>query len=402
MSYQDKTIEKLKKELQELQQEHNLLKASFEKNINERKLAQNKFRMLFEQSPIGMALVNHETGDFLEVNNSILKATGYTKEEFLNLSYWDITPREYEAQEIQQLQELNKTGRFGPNQKEYIRKDGTRYPLSISGALYVDINGKKVVWGIIEDITERKQAELIINQQNAELKKLNIDKDRFITIIAHDLKSPFQSILGFLDLLTENIRKYDIDQIEKFLNLVKDSAQNTYTLLDDILNWVKASSNNVSYGPEKFNFSTIYNEIIGSLKQNAQAKNITINNLSDSDISVFADKNMLKTVLRNIISNSIKFTNYQGSIKVSVEENPKEKIFTISDNGVGIEPEILNKLFDISNTISTLGTTNEKGTGLGLIICKEFIERHGGKIWAKSKLGKGSDFIFTLPLNKTN
>lgn len=399
MNHQDKTKGELINELQELQYENDLLKVSFEKNTNERNLAQNKFQMLFEQSPIGMALVNHETGAFIEVNNSVLKATGYLKEEFVNLSYWDITPREYEEQEIKQLQVLNETGYFGPNYKEYIRKDGTRYPLSISGALFTDSYGKKVVWGIIEDVSERKQAELIIKEQNDELIRLNKDKDRFITIIAHDLKSPFNGILGLLDVLTENIRNYDIEKISELLNLIKSSSQNTFALLEDILIWVKANSNKINFEPEILNLPTLYHEVIENLKQNATAKSITINNLFTDDSTVFADKNMLKMVLRNIISNAVKFTRKQGCINVSVEKNQAEIIITVSDNGVGIEPERLNNLFDISNTISTVGTANEKGTGLGLVICKEFIEKHGGKIWAESELGKGSDFKFTLPLN---
>lgn len=121
--------------------------------------SEEKFRLLFEHSPVGMAMVDHATGDFLEVNQSVLQSSGYTREEFLNLSYWDITPKEYEAQEIAQIEDLNRCGHFGPNEKEYFRKDGTRYPVKISGFILTDVDGRKVVWGILEDITERKRAE---------------------------------------------------------------------------------------------------------------------------------------------------------------------------------------------------------------------------------------------------
>ena len=164
MNVQDKTKEELLQELRELEQENMLLKSTFEQNITERRLAQDKFRMLFEQSPVGMALIIHETGDFLEVNNSILESTGYTREEFLRLSFWHLTPPEYEEQEAIQFQTLNETGRFGPNFKEYIRMDGSRYPLSISGALFIDTDGRKVVWGIIEDLSDRRAKELIIKK----------------------------------------------------------------------------------------------------------------------------------------------------------------------------------------------------------------------------------------------
>jgi len=121
--------------------------------------SEEKFRLLFELSPVGMAMVDHETGEFLEVNDSVLKSTGYTKEEFLNLSYWDITPKKYEKQELAQIKELNETGRFGPNEKEYIRKDGSRFPIKISGFSLIDVDGRKVVWGIIEDISQAKAHE---------------------------------------------------------------------------------------------------------------------------------------------------------------------------------------------------------------------------------------------------
>lgn len=157
MNYNTFTKEELITELSALKNENERLKESFEQKINERDWAHRKFRMLFERSPIGMALVDHKSGEFLEVNDAVLKSSGYTRDEFMNLSYWDITPIEYEAQEKAQIETLNKTGSFGPNTKEYIRKDGTRYPISISGALFTEINGEKVVWGIIEDITERKK-----------------------------------------------------------------------------------------------------------------------------------------------------------------------------------------------------------------------------------------------------
>jgi len=259
-------------------------------------------------------------------------------------------------------------------------------------------NGKLVRLEIATDITERKQAEFIINQQNFELKKLNADKDRFITILGHDLKSPFNSILGFLDLLTKNIRKYDIDKIEKFVNMINNSAKNTFGLLEDILLWVRANSGKIPYEPQKLNFATICNEVIENLKLTANTKDITIKQFATEEINIIADKNMLNTVLRNLVSNSIKFTNKNGRIDIYAEKNHSKVTISVSDNGVGIEPDTLNKLFEISQKISTDGTENEKGTGLGLLLCKEFVEKHGGKIWVESELGKGSDFQFTMPL----
>jgi len=245
---------------------------------------------------------------------------------------------------------------------------------------------------VFRDTTEIKEYE-------KQLLQLNADKDSFIKILAHDLKSPFNSIIGFLDLLTKNIRKYDIDKIEKQINIVNNSAKNTFNLLEDILLWIRANSGKIPFEPQKLNFATICNEVIENLKLTANTKDITIKQFATDEIYIFADINMLNTVLRNIVSNSIKFTNKGGRIDIYAEKNHLNGIITISDNGVGIEPDKINKLFDISQINSRNGTENEKGTGLGLLLCKEFVEKHSGKIWVESELGKGSDFKFTMPLS---
>ncbi|HCY00410.1 MAG TPA: hypothetical protein DG754_09755 [Bacteroidales bacterium] len=276
MNDQDKTKEELIQELKRLEQENNLLKLTFEQNITERRLAQDKFRMLFEQSPVGMALIIHETGDFLEVNNSILQSTGYTKEEFLNLSFWDITPQEYEEQEDIQFQTLNETGRFGPNFKEYIRKDGSRYPLSISGFLFVDTDGRKVVWGIIEDLSERSERELIIKKQNKELQKLNATKDKIFSIIAHDLKSPFTAIIGFSDLLLGQIKNKDIEGIDEYAQIINQSSNKALDLLMNLMEWSQLQTGRMKFKPEYFEINTIVNEAILLMTVNAEQKAINI------------------------------------------------------------------------------------------------------------------------------
>jgi len=236
-----------------------------------------------------------------------------------------------------------------------------------------------------------------IGKQNNELKTLNADKDRFISILAHDLKSPFNSILGFLSLLTKNIRKYDIDKIEKQLNFVNKSAQNTFNLLEDILMWVRANSAKIPFEPQKMDFGTICTEVIESLQLTANNKSISVYNRVPDNMSIFADRNMLTTVLRNLASNAIKFTDKGGKIEIYAKQEDTHIIISVSDNGVGIKPTTITKLFDITQKVSTEGTANESGTGLGLLLCKEFVEKNGGEIWVESEVGKGSDFKFSLP-----
>ena len=247
------------------------------------------------------------------------------------------------------------------------------------------------------DITERKQAQDKLIENEAILEKLNIDKDLFISVLAHDLKSPFHSMLGFLELLSKNVYSYEIEKIESQVNIIYQSAQKVNNLLDSILIWAKSQSGKFLFEPKELNFRTICAEIIEILKQFANTKSITINYLAPENLIIFADANMLKTVLRNLISNAIKFTNDGGRIDISAELTDVNIIVSISDNGIGLEPEILDKLFKVSHMQTTKGTANESGSGLGLLYCKDFIEKHGGTIWVESKKGKGSTFKFTLP-----
>lgn len=394
-----KTRDELLEELRRLRQENIQLKSLYEIHDNEKVLAQNKFRMLFEQSPVGMALVLHETGEFLEVNYSVLESTGYTKEEFLNLSYWDLTPREYEQQEIDQLETLNRTGYFGPNFKEYIRKDGSRYPLSISGALFTDVDGRKVVWGVIEDLSNRREQELIIKNQNEELLRLNAAKDKFFSIIAHDLKNPFSAIIGSSDLLLSRTERNDIQEVDRYAKIINQSSKKALDLLLNLMDWSQIQTGRMKFEPEYFDIHILVEEAFELLGCNAEEKLILIrNNISEKTI-VHADKIMISIVLRNLISNALKYTNTNGLVTISSELKAKELHVSVIDNGVGIAKELMDKLFQIDGVISTPGTQKEKGTGLGLILCREYLEKNKGKIWVQSEVNEGTTFYFSLPLN---
>ena len=177
------------------------------------------------------------------------------------------------------------------------------------------------------------------------------------------------------------------------------SAQNTFILLEDILLWTRSQSGNLPFEPSELDFKICCYEAIEILKINANNKNITINYVETEKNVVYADINLLNTILRNLISNAIKFTNIGGNVNIYAKQNSASIIITVSDNGIGISPKILAKLFDATQIVTTMGTDNEKGTGLGILLCKEFVEKHGGKIWVESEVGKGSEFKFTLPLN---
>lgn len=257
-----------------------------------------------------------------------------------------------------------------------------------------------MVWGIIEDITERKQAELTINQKNAELIKSNADKNRFYHILAHDLRSPFNVLLGISDFLIKSTDGFNKEEIAEYLKILNQTAHNTYNLLDDLLIWAKSHSGILSFQPNIFNFSDICRDLLEFNREIANRKNITINCLVKDKVEVFTDKSMIKTIMRNLISNAIKYTNTDGEINISAHQHSDYTLISVLDNGVGIAKEIIPTLFDISNKISTEGTKGESGTGFGLVLCKDFVDKHGGKIWVESEVGKGSEFKFTLPFVK--
>jgi PAS domain S-box-containing protein len=266
------------------------------------------------------------------------------------------------------------------------------------------INDKNEFYGIIGimlDITKRKAAEQSLKESETQFRDLNATKDKLFSIIAHDLRSPFNGILGLSELLIDNHKKNETATSENYLRLLNSSTKETLVLLDNLLNWAKSQTGQIDFKPKEISLPSLIRKTIALSNANAKLKDISVIQNQSVEIKVYADENMLMTVLRNLISNAIKFTNPGGIINISaiLEQNQVE--ISISDNGVGINNETLQKLFDVSTNATSPGTKNEKGSGLGLVLCKEFVERHGGKISVTSEVGKGSNFKFTLPLEKS-
>ncbi len=235
-----------------------------------------------------------------------------------------------------------------------------------------------------------------------ELKISNNTKDKFFSIIAHDLKSPFNAIINFSELLSKNFDKIDVQKQIKYVNIIKESSQNTFKLLENLLLWSRSQQGVIKFSPEKIDLKVLLFETMFNIQEQANKKNILVSDMIPENKIIFADNNMLSTVFRNLITNAIKFTPKSGKITISAKEvsdNNQEFInISVKDTGIGISKEIQSKIFDIAENTSTQGTENEAGTGLGLIICKEFIEKHGGKIWVESESNEGSCFIFSLPV----
>lgn len=237
---------------------------------------------------------------------------------------------------------------------------------------------------------------LIIENRNKELEQTNAAKDKFFSIIAHDLKAPFNSILGFSEILVENIDKENnIDKL-RYAKIIHENSEQAFLLINNLLEWSRTQSSRIQFNPIDYNLKDEVNEIVDLLSNSALQKSIVIENNINESLMVYADKDMINTVLRNLITNAVKFTNTGGKIVISVDKTADNVIVKISDNGVGISQDRINKLFMINENYSTNGTQNEKGTGLGLILCKEFVEKNEGKIWVDSTEGSGTTFCFSL------
>ncbi len=241
-----------------------------------------------------------------------------------------------------------------------------------------------------------------ILEMNITLKNLITTKDKLFSIIAHDLRSPFNHILNFSELILEKVESIEKEQLEHYSKVINISAKNTLVLLNNLLNWAKSQTGQLKFKPENQLLEPVVNEIIDLSLPSANNKNIVLKYLQAEKIVVYADSDMLKTVLRNLVSNAIKFTNVNGKINIYAQKNDNFIEIAVSDNGIGMSDETQNTLFNLETNETTPGTEEEKGSGLGLVLCKEFVEKHGGKIWAESELGQGSSFKFTLPIDSSS
>lgn len=245
---------------------------------------------------------------------------------------------------------------------------------------------------------ELKQEKEEIEKKRKELEELNVTKDKFFSIIAHDLKNPFNTVIGLSELLLYRYDSYNEAKIKEFIGQINKFSSNAYNLLDNLLQWARSQTGRIKVNKSQVNICKLVNENLSLLQDKANKKNIQVINEVDGSLICWVDKNMINTVIRNLISNALKFTPEKGYIKVISEDFGDNQVkISVIDNGIGIDEEDLPKLFKITTNISKEGTNSETGTGLGLILCNEFIEKNDGQIWVKSKKGKGSSFIFTIP-----
>jgi signal transduction histidine kinase len=236
-----------------------------------------------------------------------------------------------------------------------------------------------------------------IEKQKAELQQLNVTKDKFFSILAHDIKGPLNSLTAFLNIMTEHLDAMSREDILFMSGSLNKSVKNLYGLLENVLSWSRSQMGVLEYKPEKLCLHTLTEENLQLLAISAQNKGIDLINLIEKEVFAYADANSIKAVLRNLISNAIKFTSTDGKVIISTKIDKNEIVVSVEDTGVGMNEFAMSKIFDISARYSTKGTANEVGTGLGLVLVKEFVEKNKGKVFVKSEEGVGTCFSFTLP-----
>jgi len=257
---------------------------------------------------------------------------------------------------------------------------------------------------IFRDITEKLNIQQQLVRYNQELTNLNETRDKFFSIIAHDLRAPYSSLIGFTELLMEDLDKLERSEVRDYLRIIRNSAKNSFNLLENLLAWSRLQTGRMPYDPKKMNLWDVVEDVISVLYSLAYRKKIEISNLVSPAIELLADKNMINTIIHNLLMNAIKYSPMGGAVSIAAiedehnSENGSQPCFSISviDNGIGMDKEVLDNLFS-SDKVPLPGTDKEQGTGLGLVISREMVERHGGIITVESNPGKGAVFTFTVP-----
>jgi PAS domain S-box-containing protein len=341
-----------------------------------------------------------ENGNFIYMSENIQRLSGYTPEELINskITFWiNIIHHDDRRRVFSAFKDFfEKNDKFEIDYR--IKKKSGEWSWIHMRAVNVIVNNDiKTAAGIIMDINDRKKAEIELEKSRNELKDINYQKDKFFSIISHDLRSPFTGLMGFASFLLSEMDSLSQEEIKEYLSQINKTTSNIYNLLNNLLEWSRVQIGRMEYQPANISLLEKARITVNLLSANAAKKNIELEMNIDPHISVFADENMLRSILQNIISNAIKFTNSGGKVKVQAEIKGKFVEICVTDTGIGIEPEALNKIFKMEVNHTTRGTHNEAGAGIGLMLTKELVEKHGGKIKIQSKIGEGSKFIITIP-----
>lgn len=382
-----------------------VLLLSIFRDITERKKAEEALtaerdliKSIFESSPDAIMIVDPQ-GQMVNCNTVTLELLGVPEREkiigknFLELVSWK--DRERAAENLKYTIEHGVTKDI-----EYtiVNSKGHRISVEVSAGVVSGESGRlQNIVLVGKDITRRKLEQEQLKKYSEELRETNATKDKFFSIISHDLRSPFQGLLGISDLLVSDNDNLTREEISILCKQINKSLKNQFKLLENLLQWSRIQTGRMKYTPVQVDLKMLVNDIIYLLSGNSMSKSIAVKNEIPQNCIVLADTSMLSSIIQNLITNAIKFTKKYGEIKISAEKKGKFIEVQVADNGVGMKQEDAKRLFRIDQHHSSPGTENESGTGLGLILCREMIERNGGKIWVETEAGRGTTFFFTIP-----
>ena len=362
--------------------------------------SEEKYRAIFETSGVGMAMCKMD-GTITECNDAFVDIVGYGKGEVSQLTYWDLTPRKYEKDETQQLKLLEQNGKYGPYEKHYIHKSGSWVPVLLNGSLVQDVNGDNYIWSIVQDISDRVQAEKSVMDALEAAEAANKSKSEFLANMSHELRTPLNAIIGFSEVMTSGVFG---TLSEKYTGYAKDiylSGQHLLLLINEILDLAKIESGNIDLNFKNIQLSQCINECMTIIRPQAEKDNISISEecLCDSTIEVRADPVRLLQVLINILSNAVKYNTSGGTIEIWCEEDRPTGMgrLYIKDSGLGIPEESKLIIFDPFSR-DPLAAKEKEGTGIGLSIAKTLMQNMAGDIGFDSTLGDGTTFWIDIPL----
>jgi PAS domain S-box-containing protein len=371
------------------------------------KESEEKYRLITENASDVIWILNIALKKFTYISPAIEQLRGLTVEEALAEELTDaLTPESIVV--INDAIQVNlPLFLANPNQNDYYVvqlqqpcKDGKIIWVEVSSKLRFNSEGEIEVVGVSRNIDDRKKMEAEILNSEAELRELNLTKDKFFSIIAHDLRGPFTSLVGMTDVMADESFDLSIDEFREYSFSLHKTAISTFNLLENLLEWSRLQRGIIPFNPVSVELKYFLDNCEESTMEMARKKSIQLNVIYHQDMLLTADFNMLNSIMRNLVSNAIKFTNSGGIINVEAQKDQSGNVlFSVNDTGIGMSAEMISNLFRIDTNVSRQGTDGEPSTGLGLILCKEFVEKHGGSIWVESEVNKGSTFFFSLPLS---
>jgi PAS domain S-box-containing protein len=357
-----------------------------------------KLSRAVEQSHASIIITDPD-GKVEYVNSKYLDTVGKSNPDIIGEKFFLFSENEMSSDRLMDLKNKIQKGKTWMGEFVNLSRNGKMKWNSISVSPIFNDSGQ--IHNLVitkEDISERKEAEEAIKKYNTELKELNESKDKFFSIVSHDLRSPFNGLLGLANLMASEFDSLPYEELKNIADSLNSSANHLFKYIENLLEWSRLQTGKMVCQPAKLDLQNSLINVLNILSINISRKNLSVEYHLEDDSNVYADPNMVNSILDNLISNAIKFTNNGGKIKISTAKQGFFLTIIVEDNGIGIKDEDINKLFTLHTHHSNEGTEGERGTGLGLLICKEMVEANGGKILVDSKLGKGTTFYFTLPM----